>query len=57
MGRTEKCSKSCKFNQMLVRDRDAHSVADVAKEKKRGEKKEYRPFLPPFLLTTLHLAL
>ena len=46
MARAEKCTKSCMFNQMLVKGWDAHSVADVVKEKKRGEKKEYRPFLP-----------
>ena len=38
MGRTEKCTKSCIFNQMLVRGWDTHSVAEVAKEKKRGRK-------------------
>ena len=38
MARAEKCTKSCMFNQMLVRDWDAHKVANIAKEKKR----EYR---------------
>ena len=33
MARAEKCTKSSMFNQMLVRDWDAHSVADTAKEK------------------------
>ena len=33
MARAKKCTKSCMFNQMLVRDWDAHSVADTAKEK------------------------
>ena len=33
MARAEECTKSCMFNQMLVRDWDAHSVADTAKEK------------------------
>ena len=33
MTRAEKCTKSCMFNQTLVRDWDAHSVADTAKEK------------------------
>ena len=33
MARAKECTKSCMFNQMLVRDWDAHSVADTAKEK------------------------
>ena len=38
-----KCTKTCMFKQMLVRDWDAHKVTDVAKEKniKGGEKKEF----------------
>ena len=46
MRRAEKCTKTCMFKQMLVKDWDAHKVTDIAKEKniKGGEKKEFRLF-------------
>ena len=45
MARAEKCTKSCMFNQMLVRDWDAHNVANVAKEEKNWLKRGSTGFI------------